>query len=48
MVDSHPYVHGKRFALVGDPDQLLGLVSFLMEMGGIPVHIVCYDGGQEV
>ncbi len=41
MVDSHPYVHGKRFALVGDPDLLIGLVSFLLEMGGIPVHILC-------
>ncbi|RJQ47762.1 MAG: nitrogenase molybdenum-iron protein subunit beta [Nitrospiraceae bacterium] len=41
MIDSHPYVHGKRFALVGDPDLLLGLISFLMEMGGLPVHIVC-------
>ena len=47
MVDSHPYVHGKRFALVGDPDQLLGLVSFLMEMGGIPVHIVCSMGDKK-
>jgi nitrogenase molybdenum-iron protein beta chain len=41
MVDSHPYVHGKRFALVGDPDVLLGLISFIMEMGGEPVHIIC-------
>ncbi|MBF0540313.1 MAG: nitrogenase molybdenum-iron protein subunit beta [Nitrospirae bacterium] len=46
MVDSHPYVHGKRFALIGDPDQLLGLMSFLMEMGGIPVHIVCTMGDK--
>ena len=47
MVDSHPYVHGKRFALVGDPDHLLGLVSLLMEMGGIPVHIVCSMGDKK-
>ncbi len=47
MVDSHPYIHGKRFALVGDPDILLGLVSFLMEMGGIPVHIVCTMGDKK-
>jgi nitrogenase molybdenum-iron protein beta chain len=47
MVDSHPYVHGKRFALVGDPDQLLGLVSFIMEMGGIPAHIVCTMGDKK-
>jgi nitrogenase molybdenum-iron protein beta chain len=47
MVDSHPYVHGKRFALVGDPDQLLGLLSFIMEMGGTPVHIVCTMGDKK-
>ncbi len=47
MIDSHPYVHGKRFALVGDPDILIGLVSFLMEMGGIPVHIVCTIGDKK-
>lgn len=40
MVDSHPYVHGKRVALVGDPDMLLGMMSLLMEMGAYPVHIV--------
>lgn len=47
MIDSHPYVHGKRFALVGDPDMLMGLVGFLMEMGGIPVHIVCSMGDKK-
>jgi len=46
MVDSHPYVHGKRFALVGDPDILLGLISFILEMGGIPVHIICTNGDK--
>lgn len=42
--DAHPYIHGKRFALFGDPDVLLGLVSFLLEMGGLPVHIICTNG----
>ena len=46
MVDSHPYVHGKRFALVGDPDILLGMMSLIMEMGGEPVHIVCTNGDK--
>jgi nitrogenase molybdenum-iron protein beta chain len=46
MVDSHPYVHGKRFALVGDPDILLGLMSLIMEMGGEPIHIVCTNGDK--
>ncbi|HTZ16971.1 MAG TPA: nitrogenase molybdenum-iron protein subunit beta [Dissulfurispiraceae bacterium] len=46
MVDSHPYVHGKRFALAGDPDLLIGMVSILMEMGGEPIHIVCTNGDK--
>lgn len=41
MTDAHQYIHGKKFALFGDPDLLIGLVSFLLEMGGEPVHIVC-------
>jgi len=46
MVDSHPYVHGKRVALVGDPDILLGMISLLMEMGTYPVHIICTNGDK--
>ncbi|KLU60897.1 nitrogenase molybdenum-iron protein beta chain [Peptococcaceae bacterium CEB3] len=44
--DAHPYLHGKRFALFGDPDILLGLTSFLLEMGGVPVHILSSNGSQ--
>ncbi|MDA8228758.1 MAG: nitrogenase molybdenum-iron protein subunit beta [Desulfitobacterium hafniense] len=43
-LDAHPYFHGKKFALFGDPDILLGVTSFLLEMGGIPVHIVSTNG----
>ncbi len=32
MTDSHQYMHGKKFAVYGDPDQLLGYVSFLLEI----------------
>ncbi|MBF0465079.1 MAG: nitrogenase molybdenum-iron protein subunit beta [Nitrospirae bacterium] len=46
MIDSHPYVHGKRFALFGDPDLLMGLMSFILEMGGRPVHILCTNGDE--
>ena len=46
IVDSHPYVHGRRFALVGDPDMLLGLISLIMEMGGEPVHVICTNGDK--
>ncbi|MBF0516859.1 MAG: nitrogenase molybdenum-iron protein subunit beta [Nitrospirae bacterium] len=44
MIDSHPYIHGKRFAMVGDPDLLMGLLSYILEMGGRPVHVVCSNG----
>ncbi len=41
MADSQAYLHGKKFALFGDPDMTMGLTSFLLEMGAEPVHIVC-------
>lgn len=45
-IDAHQYIHGKRFALFGDPDVLIGLVGFLLEMGGMPVHILCSNGTE--
>lgn len=45
-IDAHQYIHGKRFALYGDPDLLVGLVGFLLEIGAIPVHIVCSNGND--
>lgn len=47
IVDSHPYVHDKRLAMVGDPDMLLGLVGFALEIGMRPVHIVCTNGDKK-
>lgn len=47
MTDSHSYLHGKRVALAGDPDLLLGLMSFCLEVGIEPVHIVCSNGDKE-
>ncbi len=41
MTDAQQYLHGKKFAVVGDPDYLLGIVSFLLEMGAIPQHVLC-------
>jgi nitrogenase molybdenum-iron protein beta chain len=48
MTDSHQYMHGKKFALYGDPDQLIGYVSFLLEMGAVPYHILCSKGNKKV
>lgn len=41
MTDSHAWLHGKKFALYGDADFLLGMVSFLLELGAEPTHILC-------
>lgn len=47
MQDSYSYIHGKKFALYGDPDFMLGLVSFLVEMGGIPTHVLCNNAPRK-
>ena len=47
MQDSYPYMHAKKIAVWGDPDFLLGLVSFLVEMGSIPTHIVCHNAPRK-
>jgi len=38
--DMHQYVHGKRVALFGDPDQLVSLTEFLNLLDMKPVYIV--------
>jgi len=43
MQDSYPYMHGKKFAIWGDPDFLVGVVSFLLEMGAEPTHVLCHN-----
>jgi nitrogenase molybdenum-iron protein beta chain len=48
MTDAQQYMHGKRFALYGDADQLLGWVSFLLEMGAIPYHVLCSKGSKKL
>ncbi|TQV62141.1 MAG: nitrogenase molybdenum-iron protein subunit beta, partial [Sulfurovum sp.] len=47
MQDSYPYMHGKKFAIYGDPDFLIGLVSFIVEMGGIPTHVLCNNAPKK-
>jgi len=45
--DSLSYLHGKKFAINGDPDFCLGMVGFLLELGAEPVHVVCTNGGKD-
>ncbi len=47
MQDSYPYMHGKKFAIWGDPDFLLGVVSFLVEMGAEPTHVLCHNAPKK-
>jgi nitrogenase molybdenum-iron protein beta chain len=48
MTDAHQYLHGKKFAVYGDPDYLLGYVSFLLEMGATPWHVLCSKGTKKL
>lgn len=47
IADSSAHIHGKKFAIYGDPDLTLGLASFLMELGAEPVHVLSTNGGNE-
>jgi nitrogenase molybdenum-iron protein beta chain len=46
MADSYQYLHGKRFAIAGDPDLVVGLLEFALEVGMEPVHVVSTNGGD--
>jgi nitrogenase molybdenum-iron protein beta chain len=47
MTDSHTWLHGKRYALWGDPDFVIGMVKFLLELGCEPTHILCNNGSKK-
>ncbi|MBI4829143.1 MAG: nitrogenase molybdenum-iron protein subunit beta [Nitrospinae bacterium] len=48
MADSNYYLHGKRFAIYGDPSYVEALVEFYMEMGAEPVHVVITNATKRV
>ncbi|GEO82536.1 nitrogenase molybdenum-iron protein subunit beta [Pararhodospirillum oryzae] len=41
IADSMSWLHGKKFAVYGDPDFTYAMVRFLMEMGAEPTHVLC-------
>lgn len=47
IADSNAHIHGKKFALYGDPDLTLGLTAFLLELGAEPVHILSTNGNAD-
>ena len=46
MTDSHTWLHGKKFALYGDPDFVMGLTKFLLELGAEPTDILCNNANK--
>jgi nitrogenase molybdenum-iron protein beta chain len=46
ITDMHQYLHGKRVALWGDPDQLIPLVEFLTDLDMKPVYVVTGTPGK--
>jgi nitrogenase molybdenum-iron protein beta chain len=44
IADSAAHVHGKKFAIYGDPDLCLGLAAFLLELGAEPTHVLATNG----
>ncbi|MEH2458965.1 nitrogenase molybdenum-iron protein subunit beta [Nostoc sp.] len=46
MTDSHSWIHGKRFAIFGEPDLVYCVVGFMLEMGAEPVHILVHNSND--
>ncbi|SDH63339.1 nitrogenase molybdenum-iron protein subunit beta [Roseospirillum parvum] len=46
MADSQSWLHGKKMAIYGDPDFVLGMTEFLLELGVEPVHCLSTNGGK--
>lgn len=47
MTDMQQYLYGKRVALWGDPDQLVSLTEFLVDLDMKPVYIVTGTPGKK-
>jgi nitrogenase molybdenum-iron protein beta chain len=46
ITDMEQYFYGKRVALYGDPDQLIALSEFLVDLGMRPVYVVTGTPGK--
>ena len=47
MIDIHPYTYGKKVAIYGDPDTVLGIAAFVLELGMIPKYILTGTPGNQ-
>jgi nitrogenase molybdenum-iron protein beta chain len=44
--DIQQYFHEKRVAVAGDPDHVIGIVQFLVELGAKPVYVITGSHGN--
>jgi nitrogenase molybdenum-iron protein beta chain len=44
LADSQAYLHGKSYAVYGDPDFVYGMARFILETGGEPRHCLATNG----
>ena len=44
--DIQQYFHQKRVAIAGDPDHVIGIVQFLLELGAKPVYVITGSHGN--
>jgi nitrogenase molybdenum-iron protein beta chain len=47
IADSQSWLHGKRYAIYGDPDFVYGMARFILETGGEPIHCLATNGTKE-
>ena len=46
MADSQSWLHGKSYAIYGDPDFVYGMARFILETGGGPKHCLATNGNK--
>jgi nitrogenase molybdenum-iron protein beta chain len=47
MADSQGWLHGKTYAVYGDPDFVYGMARFILETGGEPKHCLATNGNKD-
>ena len=47
ITDMHQYFFGRKVALAGDPDQLIALTQFLVDLDMWPIHIITGTPGKK-
>jgi nitrogenase molybdenum-iron protein beta chain len=46
LADSQAWLHGKTYAIYGDPDFVYGMARFILETGGEPRHCLATNGNK--